>query len=330
MADAIEARAAQFREKYEALRTEIGKAIVGQRETVDLVLTAIFAGGHVLLEGLPGLGKTQLVKTLAAALDLKFTRIQCTPDLMPADILGTTLLAEDEKGRRSFEFQRGPIFGNIVLTDEINRATPKTQSALLQAMQESAVTAGNTTYSLDQPFFVLATQNPIELEGTYPLPEAQLDRFMFKLLVPPNNVENLVAILERTTAGKSAPVSRVLTGAEVVAARKLAQEVPAAPAILQYAASAVVATDPNNAAAPQSVRSNIKFGSSPRGAQAIILAAKVLALAAGRFHVSSDDVRKALVPALRHRLILNFEGEAAGITTDAVLADVIRSLPEPR
>jgi len=325
----IEAKAAQFRERFEALRTAIGKVIVAQNDVVENVLIAIFAGGHVLLEGLPGLGKTQLVKTTASALDLRFSRIQCTPDLMPADILGTTLLSEDANGRRSFEFQRGPIFGNIVLVDEINRATPKTQSALLQAMQEGAVSVGNTTHPLEQPFFVLATQNPIELEGTYPLPEAQLDRFLFKLLVPPNSIDALVGILERTTGGATPTISGVLNGADVQNCRKLALDVPAAPSILRYAASIIVATDPANAAAPQQVRSYVKYGASPRGAQALIVAAKVRALVAGRFHVSADDIRKALIPALRHRLILNFEGEAAGINSDAVLQDLLKSLPEP-
>jgi MoxR-like ATPase len=325
----IEAQAAQFRERFEALRAAIGKVIVAQNDVVENVLVAIFAGGHVLLEGLPGLGKTQLVKTTAAALDLRFSRIQCTPDLMPADILGTTLLSEDASGRRSFEFQRGPIFGNIVLVDEINRATPKTQSALLQAMQEGAVSVGNNTHTLEQPFFVLATQNPIELEGTYPLPEAQLDRFLFKLLVPPNSVDALVGILERTTAGTAPALASVLKGADVVAGRALALNVPAATSILRYAASIIVATDPANPAAPQQVKSYVKYGASPRGAQALIVAAKVRALIGGRFHVSADDIRKTLVPALRHRLILNFEGEAAGINSDAILADVLRTLPEP-
>jgi MoxR-like ATPase len=325
----IEAKTAQFRERFEALRGAIGKVIVGQNEVVENLLVAIFAGGHVLLEGLPGLGKTQLVKTTAAALDLRFSRIQCTPDLMPADILGTTLLSEDPNGRRSFEFQRGPIFGNIVLVDEINRATPKTQSALLQAMQEGAVSVGNNTHTLEQPFFVLATQNPIELEGTYPLPEAQLDRFLFKLLVPPNSVDALVGILERTAVGVAPAITGVLKGADILEGRKLALNVPAATSILRYAASIIVATDPANPAAPQQVKSYVKYGASPRGAQALIVAAKVRALIAGRFHVSADDIRKSLVPALRHRLILNFEGEAAGINSDAVLADVLRTLPEP-
>ncbi|HYG78540.1 MAG TPA: AAA family ATPase [Planctomycetota bacterium] len=324
----IQAQVKKFRENVERLNGEIGKIIVGQREIVDGVLVAIFSGGHILLEGLPGLGKTQLIKTVADALDLKFSRIQCTPDLMPADILGTTILNEDEKGRRSFEFQRGPIFGNIVLTDEINRATPKTQSALLQAMQEGHVTVGNTTHPLAQPFFVLATQNPIELEGTYPLPEAQLDRFMLKLLVPASDVDGLVTILERTTSGAGAKVSKVLAGDDVLAARALVANVPVAAPVLKYAARLVLATHPDNPTAPPAVRSYVKYGSSPRGAQAIVLAAKVYALQKERFHVAIEDIQRAARPALRHRLILNFEGEAAGVKTDAILDDVLKSLKE--
>jgi MoxR-like ATPase len=326
----IERRAAELRERFGALRAEIAKRIVGQDALIEQVLTAVFAGGHVLLEGLPGLGKTQLVKTLAETMELKFSRIQCTPDLMPADILGTTVLSEDAQGRRGFEFHRGPIFGNIVLTDEVNRATPKTQSALLQAMQECAVTVGNTTYALEQPFFVLATQNPIELEGTYPLPEAQLDRFMFKLLVPRNDVDGLVRILERTTVGSEVPVARILDGNAVLSSRKLVAEVPVAPAILRFAAQAVAATDPADALASEKVKTYVKYGSSPRGAQAVILAAKVFALIDGRYHVAADDVRRAALPALRHRVMLNFEGEAAGVTTDAVLDELLRKIPEPR
>jgi MoxR-like ATPase len=325
---AVEAQVKEFRQNFEKMRDEIGKVIVGQKDIVEGVLVAILSGGHVLLEGLPGLGKTQLIKTISEILDLKFSRIQCTPDLMPADILGTTILAEDDKGRRTFEFQRGPIFGNIVLTDEVNRATPKTQSALLQAMQEGAVTVGNTTYALTQPFFVLATQNPIELEGTYPLPEAQLDRFQLKLLVPPSDLDSLVTILERTTAGIGAKPAKTMSSEQVLAARALVANVPAAPAVLKYVARLVLATHPDQKSAPAAVRSYVKYGSSPRGAQAIVLAAKVYALAQERYHVAIEDVQRAARPALRHRLILNFEGEAAGIKTDAVLDDVLKSLQE--
>ncbi|MGD0092199.1 MAG: MoxR family ATPase [Planctomycetota bacterium] len=327
-ANDVEAQARQFRENVERLRAEIAKVIVGQQEIVEGLLAAVFAGGHVLLEGLPGLGKTLLVKTLAATLDLKFSRIQCTPDLMPADIVGTTILTDDERGQRGFRFQRGPVFGNCVLCDEINRATPKTQSALLQAMQENAVTVATETYPLAQPFFVLATQNPIELEGTYPLPEAQLDRFMLKLLVPQSRLAELVAILERTTAGAEARAAAVLSSAEVLAARRLVANVPAAPVVLNYAARLVLATHPEQAQAPAAARSFVKYGSSPRGAQALVLCAKFQALAQGRFHVAAADIRQAALPALRHRLILNFEGEAAGMLPDTILAEILKTLPE--
>ncbi|HEY3324812.1 MAG TPA: AAA family ATPase [Planctomycetota bacterium] len=324
----IESQVKQFQQDFEKLRAGVAQVIVGQEEIVEGVLVAALAGGHVLLEGLPGLGKTQLVKTLADILDLKFSRIQCTPDLMPADILGTTILSEDEHGKRRFEFQQGPIFGNIVLTDEVNRATPKTQSALLQAMQEAAVTAGNTTYALRQPFFVLATQNPIELEGTYPLPEAQLDRFMFKLLIRSSGLDALMRILERTTAGTQLKLSRVMNAEQILAARTLALNVPAAPSVLRYAARVVLATHPAEASAPAAVRSYVKYGASPRGAQSMILAAKVMALAQGRYHVAIEDVRRVAQAALRHRLILNFEGEAAGVQSDVILDEVLKAVAE--
>jgi MoxR-like ATPase len=322
----VEARAKDFVKTLDALRAEVGKIIVGNTEILEGLLSAIFAGGHVLLEGLPGLGKTQLVKTLADALDLKFSRIQCTPDLMPADIVGTTILSEDEHGKRRFEFQRGPIFGNIILTDEINRATPKTQSALLQAMQEAAVTVGSTTYPLEQPFFVLATQNPIELEGTYPLPEAQLDRFMLKLLVPPSDLDSLVKILERTTAGAPVKAAHVLTRENLLALRTLVSNVPAATPVLNYVGRLVLATHPDQSFAPAMVKSYVKYGSSPRGAQAIVLCAKVRALSRGRFHCAIEDIKWAARPALRHRLILNFEGEAAGIKSDSILDQILESV----
>jgi MoxR-like ATPase len=322
----IAAAVRRFQDQFSAVRAQIGRVIVGQEEIVIGVLTALFAGGHVLLEGLPGLGKTRLVKTVGEVLDLQFARIQCTPDLMPADILGTTILTNGAGGAHGFEFQRGPVFSNILLADEINRATPKTQSALLQAMQESAVTAGNTTYELPQPNFILATQNPIELEGTYPLPEAQLDRFMLKLLVRPVELGALVTILERTTAGTDSSVEKVLTREDVLAARKLVAAVPAAPPLLEYAARLVLATDPASKTAPRSVAQNVRYGSSPRGAQALLLCAKVTALSEGRFNVAYEDIRRAALPALRHRLILNFEGEAAGAGADPLVRDVIDSV----
>jgi len=326
----VAAEAKRFTDALARIRAEIAKSIVGQEEIVEGVLTALFAGGHVLLEGLPGLGKTRLVRTLADALALDFARIQCTPDMMPADIIGTTILATDERGGRRFDFQRGPVFSNLLLADEINRATPKTQSALLQAMQESAVTVGNTTYTLDQPHIVLATQNPIELEGTYPLPEAQLDRFMLKLLVKPVELNALIAILERTTTGISTKTERVLSKDDVIAARALIANVPAAPPVVEFVAKLVLATNPDNARAPKSVRANVRYGSSPRGAQAILMCAKVQALASGRFHVAIDDVKKMAIPALRHRMILNFEGEAAGVSTDRIIAEIIDELEAAR
>ena len=326
----VAADAKRFTDSMAKIRAEIAKSIVGQEEIVEGVLTALFAGGHVLLEGLPGLGKTRLVRALADALDLDFARIQCTPDLMPADIIGTTILSGDERGGRRFEFQRGPVFGNLLLADEINRATPKTQSALLQAMQESAVTVGNTTYKLDQPHIVLATQNPIELEGTYPLPEAQLDRFMLKLLVRPVELDALIAILGLTTTGTSAKTEKVLSKADVIAARALIANVPAAPPVVEFVARLILATNPDDKNAPKSVRAHVRYGSSPRGAQAILMCAKVRALAAGRFNVAIDDVKKAALPALRHRLMLNFEGEAAGIGTDRLVEEIIGEIEGAR
>jgi MoxR-like ATPase len=326
----IAAEAQRFVVDFAKIRAEIAKTIVGQEEIVNGVLTALFAGGHVLLEGLPGLGKTRLVRTLADALDLDFARIQCTPDMMPADIIGTAILAGDERTGRRFEFQRGPVFSNLLLADEINRATPKTQSALLQAMQESAVTVGNTTYPLSQPYIVLATQNPIELEGTYPLPEAQLDRFMLKLLVRPVELAALLTILERTTAGAMVSTQKILNREDVVKARALIAHVPAAPPVLEFAARLALATNPGHSDAPKSVRAHVRYGSSPRGAQALVLCAKVHALAAGRFHVALDDVKKAAPAALRHRLILNFEGEAAGTSTDRLIDEAIAQLEASR
>ncbi|MCZ7647181.1 MAG: AAA family ATPase [Planctomycetota bacterium] len=315
----VEARAAAFAETYARVRAEIGKVIVGNDAVVEGVLVALFAGGHALLEGLPGLGKTKLVHAVAEALDLEFRRIQFTPDLMPADIVGTTILNEDESGRRSFQFQPGPVFGNVVLTDEINRATPKTQSALLEAMQEGRVTVAGTTHPLPRPFFVLATQNPIELEGTYPLPEAQLDRFLLKLLVPSGDLASLVAILERTTGEAEARPEKAAARAELLELRELVRRVPVAKPVVEYAARLVLATHPDSKDAPEPVRSYVRFGASPRGAQALLLCAKVLALSKRRFHVALEDVRAMAKPALRHRLILNFDGEAAGVQADQVL-----------
>ena len=316
----------RFQRDLAAVRAEVGRVIVGQEGIVDGVLTCLLAGGHALLEGVPGLGKTMLVRTLGRALDLQFSRVQFTPDLMPSDILGTQMIAEDERGGKRFEFQRGPVFANLVLADEINRATPKTQSALLEAMQEQSVTIARQTYALEQPFFVLATQNPLEMEGTYPLPEAQLDRFFFKLQVPFPKRDDLHAILDRTTGAAEAEVKPVLDRARILALRALTREVPVARSVQDYAIRLVLATHPGEEGATASVKRYVRFGSSPRGAQAILLAAKIRAVMDGRFSASADDVRASAPPALRHRMILNFEGEAEGGRPDAVLEEVRGSI----
>jgi MoxR-like ATPase len=319
---------AGFQRDLDRVRKEVGKVIVGNEEIVDGVLTCLLAGGHALLEGVPGLGKTMLVRTLSRALDLSFARVQFTPDLMPADILGTQVIADDERGHKKFEFQRGPIFANIVLADEINRATPKTQSALLEAMQEQSVTVAKQTWKLDAPFFVLATQNPLEMEGTYPLPEAQLDRFFFKLHVRFPGREELHAILERTTGVDEAEVQPVLTRARILELKGLVREVPVSRHVQDFAIRILQATHPDGPGAPDAVKRFVRFGSSPRGVQAILLASKIRALMEGRFAASADDVRATAVPALRHRMILNFEGEAEGIKTDAVLAEILEGVKD--
>ncbi|HOK77120.1 MAG TPA: MoxR family ATPase [Verrucomicrobiota bacterium] len=319
---------AKFREIYGALKREIGKVIVGHEPIVDNTLIALMAGGHVLLEGVPGLGKTLLVRTLGEILDLTFSRIQFTPDLMPADIMGTNLVMEAPDGRRMFEFQHGPIFAHLILADEINRATPKTQSALLEAMQEHSVTAGGEVRRLAEPFFVLATQNPIDQEGTYPLPEAQLDRFFFKLLVGYPTAEELTEVLNRTTETAQAAVNRVLSREGLIELQQLVRQVPAASHVKDYAVRLVLATHPKTNTAVPIANQFLRYGSSPRGAQALILAGKVRALAQGRFNVSFDDIRAVALPALRHRLILNFEAEAEGITTDKIIEQVLSEVPE--
>jgi MoxR-like ATPase len=305
-----------------ALREEVGKRIVGQRPIVDGVLTCLLAGGHALLEGVPGLGKTSLVRALAETLHLSFSRVQFTPDLMPADILGTTVIDDDDRGKKRFEFRPGPIFAHIVLADEVNRATPKTQSALLEVMQEHSVTIAKTTHLLEEPFFVLATQNPLEMEGTYPLPEAQLDRFLFKLAVDFPSRDEMHAILDRTTGAAEPELRAVLDRDRVLAMRKLVREVAVARHVQDYAIRLVEATHPREGA-PDAVRRYVKFGASPRGAQALLVAAKIQAVFAGRFAVSTDDIRAVAKPALRHRMILSFEGEAEGIRTDRVLDELL-------
>jgi len=316
----------QFRETAARIEAEVAKVIVGQKAVVRHVLIGLIAGGHVLLEGVPGLGKTMLVRTLADALELTFSRIQFTPDLMPADIVGTDILEEDEQGGRAFRFQAGPVFANLVLADEINRATPKTQSALLEAMQEKRVTVSNTTYPLQAPFFVLATQNPIEMEGTYPLPEAQLDRFLFKLNVTFPAANELVEILNRTTQQAEPQAGKAADGAAVVAMGDLARGIPIASHVNEYAVQLLIATHPENQNAPAVVRRFVRYGASPRGAQAMILGAKISALLGGRYNVAFEDLQAMAFPALRHRLILNFEGEAEGITTDDVIGEIVKKV----
>jgi MoxR-like ATPase len=319
-----------FRKSMDQLRNEIGKVIVGNREVVDGALTCLLAGGHALLEGVPGLGKTMLVRTLARTLELQFSRIQFTPDLMPADILGTTVIEEDEHHAKTFSFRKGPIFGNIILADEINRATPKTQSALLQAMQEQVVTVAKQTYQLDPPFLVLATQNPLEMEGTYPLPEAQLDRFLFKLNIPFPDREELHGILERTTGSGEIDVKPVVDGKRVLEMMKLVRDVPVARHVQDYAIRMLRSTHPDTPDAHALTKRYVRFGASPRGAQALLLAAKIQALFDGRFAASIDDVKKVAKPALRHRVLLNFEGEAEGVRSDQVIDAIIESLPDAK
>ncbi len=324
----VEQAVQQFRDQFKLLRDEVGKMIVGHDEIVEGVLVCLFAGGHALLEGVPGLGKTLLIRTLSDALSLDFSRIQFTPDLMPADIIGTNIINEDPaSGRRQFEFQRGPLFAQMVLADEINRATPKTQSALLEAMQEHSVTSGGTHYKLKQPFFVMATQNPIEQEGTYPLPEAQLDRFFFKLIVGYSNRSELKTILDRTTASERPQIKPVLSGEQILACQQLVRRVVIAPHVQDFVIRIVLATHPQGAFATEMVNKYVRWGSSPRGAQALTLASKIFAMLDGRYNVGFDDIKRAALPALRHRLLLNFEGEAEGMSTDQVLNDTLERVP---
>jgi MoxR-like ATPase len=317
-----------FRTTFQTLQSEIGKVIVGHREVVDATLIGLFAGGNVLLEGVPGLGKTLLVRTLAESLTLPFSRIQFTPDLMPADVIGTNIVTEDpETGRRGFQFQKGPIFAQIVLADEINRATPKTQSALLEAMQERSVTVAGVTYKLDKPFFVLATQNPIEQEGTYPLPEAQMDRFIFKINVGYSQLDDLMTILDRTTGAATPEVQKVLDGPSIIAAQQLIRDCVVAPHVKEYAARLALATQPGGEYAPNITGKYVRCGSSPRGAQALLLGSKVKALTDGRFHVSYKDIQDIALLALRHRLILNFEAEADRVSADDIVAKIVEATP---
>jgi MoxR-like ATPase len=324
----MQQRAEQFRNAYSRLQAEIGKVIVGHTDIVHGVLTCLFVGGHALLEGVPGLGKTLLVRTLSQVLGLHFNRIQFTPDLMPADIIGTNIIVEAPDGKRVFSFQPGPLFAQIVLADEINRATPKTQSALLEAMQEQSVTVGGTIHRLQEPFFVMATQNPIEQEGTYPLPEAQLDRFFFKLIVNYSGREEMATILDRTTRGEWPQPEKVMDGPEIRQWQQLIREVLVAPPVQDYAIRLVLATHPQGEFATADTNRYIRCGASPRGAQSLVLAGKVRALLEGRYNVSFEDIRRVYLPALRHRILLNFEAQAENIPSDTVLAQILNEVKE--
>ncbi len=324
-AQTIEQHAAGFQRDFSRVRAEIQKAVVGHKDVVDGVLVALFANGHALLEGVPGLGKTLLVRSLSQALSLNFNRIQFTPDLMPADVTGTTIVVESATGR-DFQFRKGPVFTQILLADEINRATPKTQSSLLEAMQERSVTVGGTTHVLEKPFLVMATQNPIEQEGTYPLPEAQLDRFFFKLEVGYSSREELAEILNRTTAGDIAPIERVLDAQSILSHQKLVRHVKVAPHIQDYAVRLVLSTHPQGQFATPMTNRYLRFGASPRAAQTLSLGAKVYALLDGRGSVTVDDIRKCALPALRHRVLVNFEGEAEGINPDSIVQNAVDTL----
>jgi MoxR-like ATPase len=324
----IEPQVAEFKQRYQSIEAEVGKVIVGHKEVVGQTILCMMIGGHALLEGVPGLGKTMLVRTLAQVLALTFSRIQFTPDLMPADIVGTSIVATDERGQRSWQFQPGPIFGNLILADEINRATPKTQSALLEAMAEGSVSVAKKTHMMTEPFFVLATQNPIEMEGTYPLPEAQLDRFAFKISVESPALQDLMTILDRTTGVKTPEPLTIVNAEQIIAMKQLVRAVPVASHVKEYIGRLVLASHPDTPNAPEITKKYIRFGASPRAAEAIILAAKVLALSDGRYNVSFADVRATLAPALRHRIILNFEGQAEGLSTDMIVKRIVDATPE--
>ncbi|HYR87551.1 MAG TPA: MoxR family ATPase [Terriglobia bacterium] len=329
MSTAIDQQIETFQEQFKRVRDEVGKVIVGYTEIIDGVIMSLLASGHVLLEGVPGLGKTKLVSTLSDVMHLKFSRIQFTPDLMPADITGTNVVQEDALGEKFLEFQPGPIFSNIVLADEVNRATPKTQSALLEAMEERSVTVGKRTHKLDSPFFVLATQNPLEMEGTYPLPEAQLDRFFVKLKVDYPTIDSMHTIMNRTTKIKEPEVNRVLSQGEVLEMRKTVRAVPIARPVQDYAIRITLATHPQPPYAQPLTMKYVRYGSSPRGAQALVIGGKIRALLNNRVHVSCDDIRTVAFGALRHRILLNFEGEAERVDTDTIIKGILDNTPEP-
>lgn len=316
----------EFRQRATMIEAEVGQVIVGQRELIRQVLITLLAGGNALLEGVPGLAKTTLVRTLSEVIDCTFSRIQFTPDLMPADIIGTTLISEDDHGHKAFRFEPGPIFANMVLADEINRATPKTQSALLEAMQEHTVTVAKTIHRLQSPFFVLATQNPLEMEGTYPLPEAQLDRFFFKVIVPFPSTSDLVEIANRTTGSRNTQPRKVANAALIAEMQNLARSVPIASHVLNYAARLITATHPGDKDTPAATRQYVRYGASPRGMQGLILASKIMALLDGRFNVAFADLKLAALPTLRHRVVLNFEAQAEGISSDDVVRQIVEAV----
>lgn len=330
MTSSVEQQVRVFQDRFSQVVDEVSKVIVGNREVISNVLTCLLVRGHVLLEGIPGVGKTKLVQTLSDATDLGFSRIQFTPDLMPGDIIGSNVVRETEDGKKSFEFQRGPVFTNILLADEINRATPKTQSALLEAMQENSVSAGGSTHKLDQPFFVLATQNPIEMEGTYPLPEAQMDRFLYKLRLDFPEASDLLTIVERTTQQDDLTASHVLGKTEILEMRETARAVPVAQPVMQYAIAITLATHPESSEGHGLAKKYVRFGASPRGVQSLILGAKVNALLNDRFYVSANDIKVVALPALRHRVLINFEAEAEKVDPDHILEEIVRVVELPK
>jgi len=319
-----------FQERFQGVVDEVSKVIVGNKDVIANVLTCLLVRGHVLLEGIPGVGKTKLVQTLSDVTDLSFSRIQFTPDLMPGDIIGSNIVRETEGGSKSFEFQQGPVFANMLLADEINRATPKTQSALLEAMQENSVSAGGETHKLDQPFFVLATQNPIEMEGTYPLPEAQMDRFLFKLRLSFPEAGELLTIVDRTTQQDEIPVQQIIGKSEILQMRDVARAVPIAEPVMQYAIAIALGSHPESESGHPLAKQYVRFGSSPRGVQSLVLGAKVNALLNGRSYVSGEDVRDVALPALRHRVLINFEAEAEKVDPDHILTEILRDLDVPK
>ncbi|MBT5951493.1 MAG: MoxR family ATPase [Betaproteobacteria bacterium] len=330
MTSSVEQQVRVFQDRFSQVVDEVSKVIVGNREVISNVLTCLLVRGHVLLEGIPGVGKTKLVQTLSDATDLGFSRIQFTPDLMPGDIIGSNVVRETDDGKKSFEFQRGPVFTNILLADEINRATPKTQSALLEAMQENSVSAGGSTHKLDQPFFVLATQNPIEMEGTYPLPEAQMDRFLYKLRLDFPEASDLLTIVERTTQQDDLTASHVLGKTEILEMREIARAVPVAQPVMQYAIAITLATHPESSEGHGLAKKYVRFGASPRGVQSLILGAKVNALLNDRFYVSANDIKAVALPALRHRVLINFEAEAEKVDPDHILEEIVRVVELPK